>query len=124
MFHTLFEKLEWLVLDEADRLLELSFADTLDIVDGVMPRSRRTILCSATIPEVLLGKAQSWCHRGYAFVDCIGDASSSHGQADTMEVVATPESMNDKQFYVTCPAHRIVTALHNILQDEITEGSL
>lgn len=37
-----------------------------------------------------------------------------------MEVVATPESMNDKQFYVTCPAHRIVTALHNILQDEIT----
>ncbi|KAF4654151.1 hypothetical protein FOL47_010111 [Perkinsus chesapeaki] len=139
MFHTLFEKLQWLVLDEADRLLELSFADTLDVVDSVLPNSRRTVLCSATIPEVLLGKAQTWCHRGmlplsYAFVDCIGDAEASHAPgnstltedtlppADQGAVAVTPESMNDKQFYVTCPADKIVTALHNILQEELTRS--
>ena len=45
------EKLEILVLDEADRMLEEGFADELNEVLSTIPRSRQTMLFSATMTE-------------------------------------------------------------------------
>ena len=43
--------IETLVLDEADRMLDMGFADVLDLIIAKTPRSRQTLLFSATYPE-------------------------------------------------------------------------
>ena len=45
------DELEILVLDEADRLLELGFKDEVEEVIGLCPRGRQTMFFSATISE-------------------------------------------------------------------------
>jgi superfamily II DNA/RNA helicase len=48
-----FEQLETLVLDEADRMLDLGFARELDAVFAALPRRRQTLLYSATFSEAI-----------------------------------------------------------------------
>lgn len=47
-----------LVLDEADRLLDLGFADELGRVLELLPQTRQTVLCSATFPQEVLELAK------------------------------------------------------------------
>jgi ATP-dependent RNA helicase DbpA len=51
--HLSFDRLSTLVLDEADRLLDMGFADTLNALIDAMPERRQTWLLSATFPESL-----------------------------------------------------------------------
>lgn len=46
-----FSKLEFLVLDEADRMLEEGFADELNAIIDQLPKKRQTLFFSATFPE-------------------------------------------------------------------------
>lgn len=46
-----FAQLQALVLDEADRMLDLGFAEDLDLLFSVLPAQRQTLLFSATMPE-------------------------------------------------------------------------
>lgn len=46
-----FRQLQALVLDEADRMLDLGFADELRAVTAALPKSRQTLLFSATMPS-------------------------------------------------------------------------
>ncbi len=43
-----------LVLDEADRMLDIGFADSIDAILGYVPKRRQTLLFSATFPESIL----------------------------------------------------------------------
>lgn len=52
------DKLEVLVLDEADRMLDSGFQDTLDAIIEHVPRQRQTLLFSATYPEQIQQIAQ------------------------------------------------------------------
>jgi len=52
-------KLTTLVLDEADRMLDMGFADTLDNIVSYTPPGRQTLLFSATFPE----KIETTSHR-------------------------------------------------------------
>ncbi len=47
-----------LVLDEADRLLDLGFADELGRVLAALPAQRQTLLFSATMPEAVMALAE------------------------------------------------------------------
>ncbi len=52
------DKLEMLVLDEADRMLDMGFQASLDTIIDQLPRSRQTLLFSATYPDQIEAVAQ------------------------------------------------------------------
>jgi ATP-dependent RNA helicase RhlE len=52
-------QLSTLVLDEADRLLDAGFADEVDRVLGLLPKSRQTLMFSATAPAALNARAHA-----------------------------------------------------------------
>jgi ATP-dependent RNA helicase RhlE len=53
-----FDQLETLVLDEADRMLDLGFAPELDAVLAAVPPTRQTLLFSATFSDTIRTLAQ------------------------------------------------------------------
>lgn len=53
------EKVKTLVLDEADRMLSLGFADELSELLALMPKKKQTLLFSATFPEQVQVLTQS-----------------------------------------------------------------
>jgi ATP-dependent RNA helicase DeaD len=52
--------LKWLVLDEADRMLDMGFIEDIDFLCRKAPLSRQTMLFSATLPEPVLKIALSY----------------------------------------------------------------
>jgi len=46
-----FEKVSWLVLDEADEMLDMGFQEEVDSILEFTPQNKRTLLFSATMPE-------------------------------------------------------------------------
>jgi superfamily II DNA/RNA helicase len=52
-------KIRWLVLDEADRMLDMGFIDDVDKILRRVPMSRQTMLFSATLP----GEVMKLAHR-------------------------------------------------------------
>ena len=52
-------KVQILVLDEADRMLDLGFATELDAVFAALPKKRQTLLFSATFSEVIRSLAKA-----------------------------------------------------------------
>jgi ATP-independent RNA helicase DbpA len=46
-----FDDLEMLILDEADRMLDMGFQDSIDNIINQVPSNRQTLLFSATFPE-------------------------------------------------------------------------
>lgn len=52
------KNVETLVLDEADRMLQMGFEESLDTIVGFVPSVRQTLLLSATYPEKIKNIAQ------------------------------------------------------------------
>ncbi len=55
-------KLEFLILDEVDRMLDMGFLPDVRRIVEQCPKERQTLLFSATIPEEI-GRLASWCLR-------------------------------------------------------------
>ena len=53
-------KLKTLVLDEADRMLDMGFSDVLDFIISRLPEKRQTLLFSATYPENIHNLSQKY----------------------------------------------------------------
>jgi len=55
-----FHSIETLVLDEGDEMLNMGFKEELDQILAVMPREKRTLLFSATMPPEMLKISQKY----------------------------------------------------------------
>ncbi|MCW3077414.1 MAG: box helicase, partial [Bacteroidetes bacterium] len=53
-----FEHLQHLVLDEADRMMDMGFIDDLKTIINYLPKNRQTIMFSATMPPKIRALAQ------------------------------------------------------------------
>ncbi|VDK89499.1 unnamed protein product [Litomosoides sigmodontis] len=83
----LFEKLRFLVLDEADRLLDGQYSTELKTILSFLPKQRQTLLFSATITSALSQLHQVSIKKPYFFED--------------KSEIATVDKLEQK--YVLCP---------------------
>ena len=56
----IFDALTMVVLDEADRMLDMGFVDDMKTILWAMPEDRQTLLFSATIPHSIMALAQKF----------------------------------------------------------------
>lgn len=96
-----------LVLDEADRILDLGFADTLNAIVENLPKTRQTLLFSATQTKSVKDLARlSLKDPEYVWV---------HEQAR----FSTPASL--EQNYVVCELHQKVNMLYSFIRTHLNK---
>jgi ATP-dependent RNA helicase DeaD len=57
------QNIQWLVLDEADEMLNMGFKDELDKILAVTPKEKQTLLFSATFPQEVESIARNYMHK-------------------------------------------------------------
>lgn len=97
--------LEVLVLDEADRLLELGFEQSINTALSYLPKQRRTGLFSATLNQDVKALMRAGMRNPVTIT--VKDKQTEKGTAPT------PNSLSN--FYLVCEAERKVMALFTIL---------
>ncbi|KAI5859174.1 P-loop containing nucleoside triphosphate hydrolase protein [Tricharina praecox] len=101
-----FENLQMLVLDEADRILDMGFRKTLDAIITNLPQERQTLLFSATQTKSVSDLARlSLKEPEYVAVH---EAAAS----------ATPVTL--EQFYMVVPLHEKLDTLFAFLRNHLT----
>lgn len=99
--------LEVLVLDEADRLLELGFEQSISTVLSYLPKQRRTGLFSATLNQDVKALIRAGMRDPVTIM--VKDRQSSKGS------VPTPKSLSN--FYLVCEAEKKLLALFTVLKN-------
>ncbi len=91
-----FGQLTALVLDEADRMLDLGFAADLDLLFAVLPAERQTLLFSATMPDSIRAMARQLLRDPLTV-----QASAPNTAARTVrQVVFTTDKRNKPELFV------------------------
>jgi len=74
--------LRWLILDEADEMLNMGFKDDLETILEQTPSSRQTLLFSATMPAH--EKGSSCFRKTFGYVQCIPSFAAFIAVSGTM----------------------------------------
>ena len=67
-----FDELRFLVIDEADRLLDLGFSEELDLLIKALPAKRQSLLFSATYPKKVMQLTEQVMNNP-SYINVIGD---------------------------------------------------
>ncbi|KAK3130530.1 hypothetical protein QOZ80_6BG0494720 [Eleusine coracana subsp. coracana] len=98
-----------LILDEADRLLDMGFRTDIEKIVAALPKQRQTLLFSATVPDEVRQVCYIAMKRDLEFVNTVQEGSEeTHSQVKQMHLI-TPL---DKQFSI----------LYGLLKDHISEN--
>ena len=96
------------VLDEADRMLDMGFQETLDAIIAFMPGKRQTLLFSATFPDEIQAIATRIMH-----------------QPEMVKVAATHDKASiEQRFYKLSDDGQRMTALRLLLLENCPESAL
>ncbi|MDO5565736.1 MAG: DEAD/DEAH box helicase [Planctomycetia bacterium] len=96
------DELRWVVLDEADRMLDIGFRPDIERILKQTPLSRQTLLFSATLPPPVTVLARKYMKDPKQF-----DFSEENISAETIE-----------QYYITVDANRKFDALIHLIKKE------
>ncbi|XP_007431779.1 probable ATP-dependent RNA helicase DDX10, partial [Python bivittatus] len=107
-FHA--SNLQMLILDEADRILDMGFADTMNAIVENLPKKRQTLLFSATQTKSVKDLARLslkdpeyiWVHEKAKF--------------------STPATL--EQNYIVCELHQKVNMLYSFLRSHLNKKSI
>lgn len=99
--------LEVLILDEADRLLELGFEQSINTVLSYLPKQRRTGLFSATLNQDVKALIRAGLRNPITVT--VRDKQAERG------IAPTPKSLSN--FYVVCEAEKKVLTLLTVLSN-------
>ncbi len=97
-----FDSLRWVVLDEADRMLDIGFRPDIEKILKRTPQDRQTLLFSATLPAPVVRLAEKYMKSPEVL-----DFSNKNMSVDTIE-----------QYYVTVDPERKFDALLFLLEEQ------
>jgi len=83
--------IQFLIMDEADQLLEMGFRPAIERIVQLLPKDRQTLCFSATVPPTMHKFAPLVLKPGHSFIDTVGeDAGSQTHESVTQEVLVAP----------------------------------
>jgi len=85
--------LRYVVLDEADEMLDMGFREDLEEILEATPAERRTLLFSATMPRPIVALAKRY-QRDALRISTVGD-SAGHGDIDYQAVAVSPADIEN-----------------------------
>jgi ATP-independent RNA helicase DbpA len=118
--------LKMLVLDEADRMLEMGFQDEMDGILGRLPSTRQTLLFSATFPRGIVEMSARYQTDAIQIMPAQMSAPSSkhEASADPSALQSAPHSLIRQEFRVVGHLENKPDALLNLLWETDPESAI
>ena len=113
-------QLKVMVLDEADKLLELKFQQEMATIVSRLPRRRQTLLFSATMPEKVMVLVRDYLTRPRMLAASGGLGTDTHGEAGAASL---PSSLT-LHGHVLSAVEQKPAALYHLLQQPGTGQTL